>query len=93
MLAATSRSHKSTLVTISTDLISAADDRAAGGGHLPPLPLSVEPGSARLTVADREVEAITAAGLKGLGAAGGMGRHGLDRALRILPGVVCISCD
>ena len=53
----------------------------------------MEPGSARLTVADREVEAITAAGLKGLGAAGGMGRPGLDRALRILPGVVCICYD
>lgn len=59
------------------------------GGRLPPLPLSVEPGSARLTLADREAEAITAAGLKGIGAAaGGMGRHGLDRALRILPGML-----
>lgn len=53
----------------------------------------MDPGSARLVVADREVEAITAAGLKGLGASGGMGRHGLDRALRILPGIVRLIVD
>ncbi len=58
------------------------------GGGLPPLPLSVEPGSARLLLADREAEAVAAAGLKGIGSAGGMGRRGLDRALRILPGLL-----
>lgn len=63
-----------------------ASIHGAGGG-LQPLPLSVEPGSARLALADRETEAITDAGLRGIGAAGGMGRHGLDRALRIFPGV------
>lgn len=71
----------------SPDVLVARENCGCAGGGLPPLALSVEPGSARLLLADREAEAMTAAGLKGVGAAGGMGRHGLDRALRILPGL------
>lgn len=53
--------------------------------------LQVEPKSVQATMADREVEAVAAGGLRGVGAGSTLGRHGLDRALRFLPGASLIS--
>lgn len=55
--------------------------------------LQVEPKSVQATMADREVEATAAGGLRGVGAGSTLGRHGLDRALRFLPGAPLLSPD